>query len=113
MGQKRDLALLRAVLLVIEANPNPSAFVKCGQDSFIRTISMGFGRSNPLFLQKAKSMSFLEMASILRNRSNFDKRAIATTLSEALYQTGCSPESKEILMRIVFECDIPLNYLQL
>ncbi|MBR5147081.1 MAG: hypothetical protein IKW54_05600 [Bacteroidales bacterium] len=111
-GQKRDLALLRAALLVVKANPNPTQYIKIGQDTFIRTLSGGLGRSNPLFTQKAESMSYEEMASILRNRSNFDKRSIAETLSAALYQTGNSIESKEVLMNLAFECDIPLNYFR-
>lgn len=109
-GQKRDLALLHAVQLIFKANPNPSNFARIGQNSFIRTLEGGLGRGNPLFAQKAESMSDLEMASILRNRSNFDKRSIAQTLSAALYQTDNSPESKAVMMKIAFECDIPRNY---
>lgn len=112
-GQKRDLALLRASLLIIWANPNPDQFIKIGQSSFVRTLSGGLSRSNPLFTSKAENMSDLEMASILRNRSNFDKRSIAQTLSAAFDTTGKSPESKEVLMKIAFECDIPLNYFRI
>lgn len=112
-GQKRDLALLHASLLIIKANPNPNQFTKLNQDTFIRTLSGGLSRSNPLFTQKAESMSDLEMASILRNRSNFDKRAIAQTLSAALDATGKSFDSKKVLMNIAFESDIPLNYFRI
>ncbi|MBR5237099.1 MAG: hypothetical protein IKV26_00130 [Paludibacteraceae bacterium] len=112
-GQKRDLALLHASLLIIKANPNPTQFVKLGQDAFIRTLSGGLSRSNPLFTQKAENMSDLEMASILRNLSNFDKRSIAQTLSAAFYETGRSPESKNVLIDIAYECDIPLNYFRI
>lgn len=112
-GQKRDLALLHAVQLIIKANATPTAFIKLGQDSFIRTLAGGLGRNNPLFSQKAESMSDLEMASILRNRSNFDKRSIAQTLSAAYNETGNSFEAKEILMKIAYDCDIPMNYFRL
>lgn len=112
-GQKRDLALLHAVQLVIKANSSPSAFIKIGQDGFVRTLTGGLSRGNPLFSQKAESLSYIEMASILRNRSNFDKQTIAQTLSAAFNETGNSPESKEVLMKIAFDCDIPMNFFRL
>lgn len=112
-SQKRNLALLRAVLLIFEANTNPSNFVRIGQNSFVRTLEGGLGMGTPFFTQKAESMSDLEMASILRNRSNFDKRSIAQTLSAAFDATGKSQESRELLLKIAFECDIPRNYLML
>ena len=112
-GEKRDLALLRAAMLIIEANPNPVQYVKIAQDSFIRTLSGGLGRSNPLFVKKAEAMSFLEMSSTLRKCSNSGKRSIAETLSAAFAATGKSQESMELLLEIVVECDIPRNYLSL
>ena len=112
-SEKRDLALLRAVQLIIEANPNPVQYVKIGQESFIRTLSGGLGRSKPFFSKKAETMSFLEMTSILRKCSNFGKRSIAETLSAAYAATGKSRESGEILLKIAYESDIPRNYLTL
>lgn len=112
-GQKRDLALLHAVQLIFKANPNPSNFAKMGQNSFIRTLEGGLGRGNPLFTQKAESMSDLEMASILRNRSNFDKRSIAQTLSAAFRETDMSIETKVVLMRIAEDSDIPRDFFNL
>ncbi len=111
--EKTNLAILRAAQLIIEANPNPTQYIKIGQNSFIKTLSCGFGRSNPLFTKKAESMSFLEMTSILKKCSNFGKRSIAETLSAAFATTGKSQESMEVLMKIAFECDIPRNYLRL
>lgn len=108
--QKRRLALLNAVLLIFKANTNPPAFIKIGQDTFIRTLSRGLS-NNPLFLQKAESMSYLEMSSILRNCSNFNKRSYAQTLSSAFHETGNSQDSKEVLIQISMDCDIPRNYL--
>lgn len=110
-GQKRDLALLHAVQLIFKANSNPSNFAKLGQDSFMKTLSGGLGRGNPLFYQKAESMSELEMASILRKRSNFDKRSIAQTLSAAFHTTDKSQETIIVLIRIVEDCDIPRDFL--
>lgn len=112
-GQKRDLALLHAVQLIFKANPNSSAFAKLGQDNFIRTLAGGLGRGKPLFSQKAESMSDLEMASVLRNRSNFDKRSIAQTLSAAFHETDMTIDTKAVLMGIAEECDIPKDYFRL
>lgn len=112
-SRKRDLALLRATQLIIEANPNPVQYVKIAQNSFIRTLSVGLSRNNPLFTKKAESMSFLEMTSILRKCSNFGKRSIAETMSAAFAATDKSQESRELLLKIAFECDIPRNYLRL
>ena len=112
-SEKRNLALLRAAILIIEANPNPVQYVKIAQDSFIRTLSGGLGRSNPLFAKKAEAMGLLEMSSTLRKCSNFGKRSIADTLSAAFAATGKAQESRELLMEIAFECDIPRNYLSL
>ena len=86
-GQKRDLALLRAVQLIFNANTNPSAYAKLGQPCFLRTLTNGLSKGNPLFAKKAESISELEMSSILRSRSNFDKRSIAQTLSAAFNET--------------------------
>ena len=112
-SQKRNLDLLRAVLLIFEANTNPSNFVRIGQNSFVRTLEGGLGMGTPFFTQKAESMSDLEMASILRNRSNFDKRSIAQTLSAAFGETGNSLESKEVLLKIAYDSDIPMNYFNI
>lgn len=112
-SEKRNLALLRAAMLIIESNPNPVQYIKICQDTFIRTLSGGLSRSNPMFTKKAENMSFLEMASILRKCSNFGKRSIAETLSAAFDATGKSQESRELLLKIAFECDIPRNYLML
>lgn len=110
-SDKRNIALFCASQLIIEANPNPDQYIKLGQNSFIRTIYGGFKVGIPDFDKKTETMSYLEMTSILRKCSNFGKRSIADTLSAAFASTGKSPESLEVLMRIVFECDIPRNYL--
>lgn len=111
-GQKRNLALLHAVKMIFEANTNPKAHVKSGQDNFLRILIGGLSYGNPLFAKKAESMSDLEMASILRSRSNFDKRSIAETLTAAYFETGYSPEAKETVMKIAFDSDIPRNYFK-
>lgn len=111
--QKRNLALLHAVQLIFKANSTPSVFAKIGQDSFIKTLSGGLSRGNPLFSQKAEIMSDLEMASILRNRSNFDKHSIAQTLSAAYRETDQSYITKETLIRIAIDCDIPRDLLRI
>ena len=110
--QKRRLALLNAVLLIFKANTNPPPFIKIGQDTFIKTLSHGLS-NNPLFLLKAESMSYLEMSSVIRNCSNFNKRSYAQTLSSAFHETGNSIEAKDVLIQIAFDCDIPRNYLNL
>lgn len=107
--QKKRLALLHAVLLIFKANINPTIFIKMGQESFVRTLSAGLS-SNPLFIPKAESMDYLEVTSILRNCSDFYKRSYAQTLSSAFNETGNSPEAKEVLMKIAFDCDIPMNF---
>ena len=110
-SDKRNIALYRASQLIIEANPNPDQYIKLGQDSFIRTIYGGFKVGISDFDKKVGAMSYLEMTSALRKCSNSGKRSIAETLSSAFHTTGKSPESLQDLMRIVFECDIPQNYL--
>lgn len=110
--QKKCLALLHAVLLIFKANINPPVYIKMGQESFIRTLSAGLS-SIPLFIPKAESMDYLEVASIIRNCSDFYKRSYAQTLSSAFNETGNSPDSKVVLMKIAFDCDIPMNYFRL
>lgn len=111
LNDKRNIAIFRASQLIVEANPNPDQYTKLGQDTFIRTIYGGFKVGIPNFDMKVEAMSYLEMTSVLRKCSNFDKRSIAGTLSSAFHTTGNSPESLQVMMRIVFECDIPQNYL--
>lgn len=111
LNDKRNIAVFRASQLIIEANPNPDQYTKLGQNSFIRTIYGGFKVGIPDFDKKVETMSYLEMTSVLRKCSNFDKRSIAETLSSAFHTTGKSPESMTLLMQIVYECDIPRNYL--
>ena len=111
INDKRNIALFRASQLIIEANPNPDQYTKLGQGAFIRTIYGGFKVGIPNFDMKVEAMSYLEMTSVLRKCSNFDKRSIAETLSSAFHTTGNAPESMEVLMRIVFDSDIPRNYL--
>lgn len=113
LNDKRNIALFRASQLIIEANPNPDQYTKLGQNSFIRTVYGGFKIGIIDFDKKAEAMSYLEMISVLRKCSNFDKRSIAETLSSAFHTTGKSPESMTILMQIALECDIPRNYLTL
>jgi hypothetical protein len=113
LNDKRNIALFRASQLIIEANPNPVQQTKLEQNSFLRTIYYGFKVGIQDFDKKAGAMSYLEMTSILRKCSNFDKRSIAETLSSAYHTTGKTPESMEVLMRIVFDSDIPRNYLTL
>ena len=110
-SDKRDIAIIRASQLIIEANPNPDQYTKLGQNSFIRTIYGGFKVGIPDFDKKVEAMSYLEMTSVLRKCSNFDKRSIAETLSSAYHTTEKAPQSMEVLMRIVFDSDIPRNYL--
>lgn len=110
--QKKRLALLHAVLLIFKANINPPVFIKMGQESFVRTLSAGLS-SNPLFIPKAESMDYLEVTSILRNCSDFYKRSYAQTLSSTFNETGNSPEAKDVLMKIAFDCDIPINFFRL
>lgn len=110
-SDKRNIALFRASQLIIEANPNPDQYTKLGQNSFIRTIYGGFKVGILDFDKKVEAMSYLEMTSVLRKCSNYGKRSIAETLSSAFHTTGNSPESMEVLMRIVFDSDIPRNYL--
>lgn len=112
-SDKRDIALFRASLLIIEANHNPVQYIKIGQESFIRTMAGGLGRGIPEFAKKVEAMSYLEMTSVLRRCSNFDKRSIAETLSSAFHTTGKASESMDVLMQIVFDSDIPRNYLSL
>lgn len=113
LNDKRNIALFRASQLIIEANPNPDQYTKLGQNSFIRTIYGGFKVGIPDFDKKAETMSYLEITSVLRKCSNFDKRSIAETLSSAYHTTGKAPESMGVLMQIVFDSDIPRNYLTL
>ena len=113
LSDKRDIALFRASQLIIEANHNPVQYIKIGQESFIRTMAGGLGRGIPEFAKKVEAMSYLEMTSILRRCSNFDKRSIAETLSSAFHTTGKASESMDVLMQIVFDSDIPRNYLSL
>ena len=110
--QKRRLALMHAVLLVLKANINPPGYIKTGQERFLRTLSYGLS-SNPLFVPKAESMDYLDVTSILRNCSDFYKRSYAQTLSSAFNETGNSFESKEVLMKIAYDSDIPMNYFRL
>lgn len=109
--QKRRLALMHVVLLILKANINPLGYIKTGQDSFVRMLSCGLS-SNPLFIPKAESMDYIEVASILRNCSDFYKRSYAETLSSAYDATGYSANSKEMLIKIAYDCDIPLNYIK-
>ena len=111
LNNKRNIALYRASRLIVEANPNPDQYTKIGQNSFLRTIYSGFKAGIPDFDNKVEAMSNLEMTSVLRKCSNFDKRSIAETLSSAFHYTSHAPESYQVLMDIVFECDIPRNYL--
>lgn len=110
-NDKRNIALFRASQIIIEANPTSDQYVKLGQNSFMRTIYGGFKVGIPDFDKKVEAMSYLEMTSVLRKCSNFDKRSIAETLSSAFHTTGKSPESFQVLMQLVFDCDIPRNYL--
>lgn len=110
--QKRRLALLHAVLLIFKANCTTSPYVKNSQDNFIRTLANGLSR-NPLFIHKAEDMSDLEMASILRNCSDFNKRSYAQTLSSAARETDNLQEASYVLTKIATECNIPLNYFSL
>lgn len=110
-SDKRNIALFRASQLIIEANSNPDQYTKLGQNSFIRTIYGGFKVGIPDFDKKVEAMSYLEMTSVLRKCSNSGKRSIAETLSSAFHATENAPESMEVLMRIVFDSDIPRNYL--
>lgn len=110
--QKRRLALLHAVLLIFKANINPPMFIKVGQDSFVKTLSAGLS-TNPSFVSKAESMDYIEVSSILRNCSTFNKRSYAQTLSSAFQETGRSQSAQEVLMKIAVDCDIPLNYINI
>lgn len=112
--KREQMAVMQAVLLIIRANENPSSFVKLSQNEVIRTLSRGYGGDNPaLFISKSENMSYLEMTSVLRNCSNFDKRNFAETLSYAFLQTGKSPKSQTVLMEIARDSDIPMNYIKL
>lgn len=112
-SDKRNIALFRASQLIIEANPNPDQYTKLGQNSFIRTLYGGFKVGIQDFEKNVEAMSYLEMTSVLRKCSNFGKQSIAETLSSAFHTTGKSYESREILLQLAFECDIPRNYLSL
>lgn len=106
-------ALTHAIILLFEADTDFSYNKKLLQGSFLKQLSVGFSKGDSQFLDKAKSMEYVMMASLLRKCSDFVKKTHAQTINAAIQETGKSPSVKNMLFQIAKDCDIPTNYLNI